>query len=256
MRLSRRQTIALGAGAVGGLLAGSVRAQTLTGDTVPLEGGEAVIHPVQHASFVMSVPGVVVYADPVGGPELYAGLPGPGLILVTHEHPDHFDVPTLTALMAGGAPLLTNASVHGKLPPDLQANATAIAAGERTTANDIEIEAIPAYNTTPDRLQRHPRARGDCGYLLGIGGRRIYIAGDTEDTPEMRALTGIDVAFLPMNLPYTMSIEHAADAVAAFRPGIVYPYHYKGSDTAAFADLVAKSGAPTRVVLHDWYPSA
>ena len=227
----------------------------MQGETYEAEGGSIVIHPVEHASFAMSTPGLVIYVDPVGGAAKYVGLPPPDLILITHEHPDHFDAPTLAALVGANARLLTNPSVHDKLAEDLKVRATAIANGEATTVNDIAIEAIPAYNTTADRVQYHPKGR-DNGYVLSVGGSRVYIAGDTEDTPEMRALTDIDVAFLPMNLPYTMSIEQGASAVAAFKPGFVYPYHYKGSDTAAFARLVQESGAPTKVVLHDWYAGA
>ena len=139
------------------------------------------------------------------------------------------------------------------LPAELQAKATAIANGESTTANDIAIDAVPAYNVTPDRLQYHPKGR-DNGYVLAIGGMRVYIAGDTEDIPEMRALTDIDIAFVPMNLPYTMSIEQAADGVAAFRPGEVYPYHSKGSDIEAFAALVAEKAPDTEVLIRNWYP--
>ena len=112
---------------------------------------------------------------------------------------------------------------------------------------------MPAYNTTPDRLQYHPKGR-DNGYVLTIGGLRVYIAGDTEDTPEMRALTDIDIAFLPMNLPYTMTIEQAAEAVAAIQPGEVYPYHSKGSDIDAFASLVAEKAPDTEVLVRNWYP--
>ncbi len=254
MLFSRRTALAAGTASLAafGLSRAFAQGRNLPGDGYPIEGGEIVIHPVDHASFVMSLPGMVIYNDPVGGAERYAGLPAPSLILVTHEHPDHFDVPTLTALAAGGAALLTNPSVHDKLPDDLKSRATAIANGESTTASGIPIAAVPAYNTTADRLQYHPKGR-DNGYILEIGGKRVYIAGDTEDTPEMRALTGIDIAFLPMNLPYTMSVDQAAAAVAAFEPGVVYPYHYKGSDPAAFAKLVAASGAPSKVVLHDWY---
>ena len=134
--------------------------------------------------------------------------------------------------------------MHDKLPADLQARATAIANGERTTANGIPIEAIPAYNTTPDRLQYHPQ-----GPRQRLHPRRSAASGSISPAtprtpPRCGRSTGIDVAFLPMNLPYTMSVEQAADAVAAFAPGVVYPYHYKGSDTAAFARLVAESGAP------------
>jgi L-ascorbate metabolism protein UlaG (beta-lactamase superfamily) len=255
MLFSRRQALAAGGATLTVLGGGAARAQTaaLQGDAYPADGGDITIHPVQHASFVMTVPGgVVVYNDPVGGAALYEGLPPPGLILLTHEHPDHFDVPTLTGLVADGTVLLTNPSVHDKLPAELQARATAIANGEGATAAGIPIEAIPAYNTTPERLQYHPKGR-DNGYILATGGKRVYVAGDTEDTPEMRALTGIDIALLPMNLPYTMTVEQAAAAVAAFKPAVVYPYHYKGSDPAAFARLVADAGGTTKVVLGAWY---
>jgi L-ascorbate metabolism protein UlaG (beta-lactamase superfamily) len=256
MRLTRRQSIVLGAAAVGSLAAGGARAQeaAMTGDGYEIEGGEVVIHPVEHASFVMTLPGMVIYNDPVGGPEKYRGLPPPGLILVTHEHGDHFDVPTLEGIVGESTRLLTNPSVHEKLPEALRARATAIANGETTNANDVTIDAIPAYNTTPDRLQYHPQGR-DNGYVLTIGGKRFYIAGDTEGIPEMRALEGIDVAFVPMNLPYTMSVEEAAPAVAAVAPAVVYPYHYRGSDIDAFTRLLSETGAPTRVVRGNWYAS-
>jgi L-ascorbate metabolism protein UlaG (beta-lactamase superfamily) len=214
-----------------------------------------VIHPVEHASFVMQAPGLVIYVDPVGGATLYEGLPPPGLVLVTHEHPDHFDVPTLEAIARGDTRLLTNPSVHDKLPAALKERASAIANGESTTAaNGIAIEAVPAYNITPDRLQYHPKGR-DNGYVLAVGGLRVYVAGDTEDTPEMRAVQDIDIAFVPMNLPYTMTIEQAADAVAAIQPGEVYPYHSRGSDIEAFAKLVAEKSPETEVLIRDWYPT-
>ena len=256
METTRRHSIVLGGAALAAAaLVGVGRAQTaMTGDSYETDAGDLVIHPVQHASLVMQAPGLVVYVDPVGGAALYEGLPPADLILVTHEHSDHFDVPTLTALVGESTRLLTNPAVHGKLPPELQAKASAIANGEKTTVDAIAIEAVPAYNLTPDRLQYHPKGR-DNGYLLTIGGLRVYVAGDTEDTPEMRALTDVDIAFLPMNLPYTMTIEQAADAVAAIRPGEVYPYHSKGSDIEAFAALVAEKAPETEVLIRDWYPN-
>jgi L-ascorbate metabolism protein UlaG (beta-lactamase superfamily) len=254
MRMSRRQTIVLGSASI--LAAGVAPARAaMPGDEYETEAGDLVIHPVQHASFVMQTPEVVIYVDPVGGAALYEGLPRPGLILITHEHPDHFDVPTLEALAGGDVPLLTNPSVHDKLPEALKARAAAIANGESTTVDGIAIDAIPAYNITPDRLQYHPKGR-DNGYVLGFGGIRVYVAGDTEDTPEMRAVKDVDIAFLPMNLPYTMTIEQAADAVAAIGPGEVYPYHSKGSDIEAFAKLVEEKAPDTEVLLRNWYPGA
>jgi L-ascorbate metabolism protein UlaG (beta-lactamase superfamily) len=256
MRFTRRQSIVLGAAALGGVAAGAGRAQeaAMTGDAYAVEGGEVLIHPVEHASFVMTLPGMVIYNDPVGGPEKYRGLPPPGLILITHEHSDHFDVPTLTGIVGEATRLLTNPSVHDKLPAELKDRATAIGNGETTTANAVTIDAIPAHNLTADRMQYHPVGR-DNGYVLTIGGKRFYIAGDTEGVPEMLALEDIDVAFVPMNLPYTMSVEEAAPAVAAFAPAVVYPYHYRGSDIDTFARLLAESGAPTEVARAEWYPS-
>ena len=262
MTLTRRHVLDLGGATLAGLgLATLVpfraRAQGagMQGDSYQTDGGQIVVYPVEHASFVMTTPGLVIYNDPVGGADRFADLPPPGLILITHEHSDHYDVPTLEGLVTENTRLLTNPAVHEMLPDDLKARATAIANGETTTAGEMRIDAIPAYNTTPERLQYHPEGR-DNGYVLSIDGLTVYIAGDTEDIPEMRALRSIEVAFLPMNLPYTMTVEQAAAAVAAFRPATVYPYHYKGSDTEAFAGLVEKSGVASTVVLTDWYPAA
>lgn len=258
MLYSRRDTLQIGAGALGGLglaaaLPLAARAQPALSH--PTEGGEIVIHPINHASLVLTVPGMVIYADPVGDPAAYAALPPPALILITHEHGDHYEAETLAALAGPETRLLTNPAVHALLPADLQARATAIGNGEATTANAIGIEAVPAYNLTPERLQYHPQGR-DNGYVLAIDGRRVYIAGDTEDIPEMRALREIDVAFVPMNLPYTMDVEQAASAVRDFAPRVVYPYHYGESDVAEFQRLVTEAGGTTEVVLVDWYPDA
>jgi len=221
-------------------------------NTFKTNGGQIVVHPVSHASFVMETPGMVIYNDPVGGGDAYSGYPAPDLILITHEHGDHYDVDTLTALVGDDTKLLTNPAVYDMLPEELKSKASAIANGESTTIGDIAIDAIPAYNTTEDRLQYHPRGR-DNGYVLTIDGLRVYIAGDTEDIPEMRALKNIDVAFVPMNLPYTMDIEQAASAVGEFAPKHVYPYHYKGSDVEAFATLVAEGDSGSEVILGNWY---
>jgi L-ascorbate metabolism protein UlaG (beta-lactamase superfamily) len=220
--------------------------------TFETESGPIEVFPVQHASFVMTLPGLVIYNDPVGGAALYEGRPPAQLVLITHEHGDHFDLETLAAIVGENTRLITNPSVHGKLPADLQAKATAIGNGQSATVGDLGIEAIPAYNLTADRLQYHPKGR-DNGYILTVGGRRVYIAGDTEDIPEMRDLEGIDVAFVPMNLPYTMDVVQASSAVAEFAPGMVFPYHYGDSDIQDFAARVQGSGAETKVVFGQWY---
>ena len=257
MMLNRRDALRLGAAAAAGLSPGltlSARAQeTALSEYNHALGGSAVsVYPVSHASLALALPGTVAYVDPVGPAALYAGLPAPDLILITHEHGDHYNAETLAALAGDTTQLIANPAVYGMLPAGLKTRAQSLANGEGTNFAGLRIEAIPAYNTTSDRLNYHPKGR-DNGYVLGLEGGRIYIAGDTEDIAEMRALTGIDIAFLPMNLPYTMDIEQAADAVAGFAPKTVYPYHYRGSDIPAFAALVAKSGVGTEVIQHDWY---
>jgi L-ascorbate metabolism protein UlaG (beta-lactamase superfamily) len=256
---TRRTFLGCGSSAVAmigvtAMLPVAARAQSgaMNGNTFAVEDGEIRINPVSHASFVMETPGLVIYSDPVGGAELYAGLPSPDLVLVTHAHGDHYNAETLAALVGEKTRLITNPSVHGMLPDDLKSRATAMGNGDSREVDSVAIDAVPAYNTTEDRLKFHPKGR-DNGYVLQIGGTRVYIAGDTEDIPEMRALENIDIAFLPMNLPYTMSVEQAASAVAEFAPRYVYPYHYKGSDIDRFASLVAESGSGSEVKRGDWY---
>ena len=253
MIFTRRDTLQLGLAGLAGLgtttiMPFTARAQG-KGDSYKTGSGEILISPVSHASFVMSVPGLVIYNDPVGGKALYEGHPAAGLVLITHEHQDHFDPETLAALVGADTKLLVNPAVLEKLPADLKAKASAIANGEKTTIGTVEFEAIPAYNTTEDRKKYHPKGR-DNGYVLTVDGRRVYIAGDTEDTPEMRALTDIDIAFVPMNLPFTMDVDQAASAVAEFKPKVVYPYHYKGQDPEAFANKV---GDGIEVKQGPWY---
>ncbi len=259
MQMSRRSGLALGIAALGAtvmprlVLAQAAAPQdgAAASFSYPVDGGEVVFHPVDHASMAIVTPGGTILVDPVGGAAAHAAFQ-PSLILITHQHGDHFDLPTLEGLPA--VRIIANPAVHDQLPEDMKARATAMANGDQASVIGIGIEAVPAYNTTADRLEYHPKGR-DNGYVLTIGGKRFYIAGDTEDTPEMRALSDIHVAFLPMNLPYTMTIEQAADAVDAFRPVTVFPYHHRGSDVQAFAKLVEQSSAPVLVVVANWYPA-
>lgn len=218
-------------------------------ETVATSAGELVIHPVQHASLALQLGDTVLYLDPAEAD--FSALPAPSGILVTHAHGDHFNAERLEALAAGGVPIIVNPDVFEKLPEGLKAQATALENGATGEIAGIAVEAIPAYNITADRLQYHPQGVGN-GYVLTFGDARVYVAGDTEDVPEMRALADIAVAFLPMNLPFTMDVEQAASAVEAFRPKVVYPYHFGDSDTARFAELVGDA-AETR--LATWYPA-
>ncbi|MBO6717485.1 MAG: MBL fold metallo-hydrolase [Rhizobiaceae bacterium] len=262
MLITRRNTLKLGLAGLATAGATTImpfhaRAQMMDGDTYETDNGEITIYPISHASFVMTVPGMVIYNDPVGAPGDYEGHPAPDLILVTHEHGDHFNADTLAALAGDNTMLVTNPAVHGMLPDDLKAKATAIGNGESTTVGDITIDAIAAYNTTDGRQQFHPQGR-DNGYVLTIDGRRVYVSGDTEDIPEMRALQDIDIAFVCMNLPFTMDANQAASAVAEFAPAVVYPYHYRGRDNGTqdpqeFARLVSEAGGSAEVVMGPWY---
>ncbi|MGY9046119.1 hypothetical protein P775_25430 [Puniceibacterium antarcticum] len=233
----------------------AARAAAHAGDVYPTSAGEITVHPVEHASFVMETPVGVIYVDPVGAASLYEGLPPADMILITHEHGDHYNAETLAALMGANTSLLTNPAVFGMLPEDLKAKASQIANGESTEINGLPIDAIPAYNITEGRENFHPMGR-DNGYVLSFEGFRVYISGDTEDTPEMRALENIDLAFLCMNLPFTMDAEAAASAVAEFKPSYVYPYHFRGrdggtQDPEAFASMV---GDAVEVKIANWYP--
>lgn len=225
------------------LLPFAAMAEAHASDTYPTANGEVVVHPISHASIVLETPAGVIYVDPVGDPALYADMPKADMFLITHEHGDHYNAETLAALMTDTATLITNPAVLEMLPEPLKAKASAIANSESTTWNDVGIDAIPAYNTTEDRLNFHPQGR-DNGYVLAIDGLRMYISGDTEGTPEMRALENIDVAFVCMNLPFTMDAKAAAEAVTEFAPKYVYPYHFHGrdggdQDPAEFAALVS-----------------
>ncbi|MBE0581269.1 MBL fold metallo-hydrolase [Devosia sp.] len=237
---------------VGSGFLGSAWAQeaALDGDSVPTADGDIIIHPVDHASLLLGFGDAVIYVDPVGGAARYVGLPPPTAILVTHGHGDHFDAPTLEAI-AGSAPILTSQEVFDKLPEGLKASAKAIANGGEDSLNGIAVRAIAAHNITEDRMRYHPVGVGN-GYVLTLGDKQVYVAGDTEPTDDMLALTDIEVAFLPMNLPYTMTPDQAAEAINTFKPRIAYPYHYGESDLSVLETAV---GPDTEIRLRQWYPN-
>lgn len=257
LKQTRRQFIATTVSAITMpiLLPYAARAAEQSSDVFPTDDGNIVVHPVNHASFVMETPVDTIYCDPIGDVELYAKFPRPDLILVTHEHGDHYNAETLAGLVGDKTQLITNPAVFDMLPDALKAKASQVANGEETAFNDLSIDAIPAYNISEGRTQFHPEGR-DNGYVLSFAGFRVYISGDTEDTPEMRALENIDLAFICMNLPFTMDMNAAASAVAEFKPKYIYPYHYRGrgedgtQDPAEFAKLVEGT---SEVKLGNWY---
>lgn len=221
--------------------------------------GEVEITPVEHASFVLTFGNKTIVADPVGDTASFLINGEPDFVLVTDVHGDHFSVETLTAILGESTVFIAPTAVVDELPENLAALATIIDNGEAITIDGLSIEAIPMYNLREDALDYHVKGRGN-GYVLEQAGTRVYIAGDTEDIPEMRDLVDIDYAFIPMNLPYTMDVETAVAGVLAFAPKNVYPYHYRGtdglSDVDEFKRLVNEVNPSISVQLLNWYPNA
>ncbi len=224
----------------------------------PNQGLPLEIYPIAHATAVLDWGGTIFYIDPVGGAEAFAGQPAPDLMLVTDVHGDHFNAESLEALGKNGTQIVAPAAVRDLMPAKLQQVTRTLANGESIVLAGVAITAIPMYNLREEARQFHQAGRGN-GYVLEKNGVRVYFSGDTEDIPEMRALSDIDLAFVCMNLPYTMTVESAADAVLAFKPRIVYPYHYRGnpevSDVKRFAEIVGKGDPNITVVQLDWYPA-
>jgi len=225
-----------------------------TPDTIATEDGPLKILPINHATLALQWREQTIYVDPVGGAKAFEGLPKPELILVTDIHGDHFSKETLAELSGTNTKIVCPAAVANQMAPDLRNSTIILTNGQTGEVLGVKIEAVPMYNLTPERLKFHTKGRGN-GYVVTLGGKRIYLSGDTEDIPEMLALKNIDVAFVCMNLPYTMTVEQAARAVRAFKPRVVYPYHYRGSDLKRFKELVG-TDAGVEVRLRDWYPKA
>jgi L-ascorbate metabolism protein UlaG (beta-lactamase superfamily) len=225
------------------LLAASLAAATP--DEFATSAGPVRITPIFHASLMLQAGGKVLYVDPAQG--VYDGLPKADYILVTDNHGDHFVSAIIDKVTKPETVLLAPKVVADKMP-----GSVVIANGETRTLGAFKVEAIPMYNLPKPAGGQifHEKGRGN-GYIVTYGDKRFYFAGDTEGIPEMKALRNIDVAFIPMNMPYTMTPQDAAEAVRAFKPAVVFPYHYRGSDTAAFAKALEGSGIDVR--LRDWY---
>jgi L-ascorbate metabolism protein UlaG (beta-lactamase superfamily) len=241
------------------LFTGSVfalHAQLSAPDAIQTTIGTLSIQPVQHASLILKVHGTVIYVDPAGA-DNFKGMASPDIILITDIHGDHFDVKTLEAVRKASAILVVPQAVADKMPAADKEHMIVIKNGETINQMGISIHAIPMYNLPESPTAMHTKGRGN-GYVLGIGGKNIYLSGDTQGIPEMRSLKNIDVAFVCMNLPYTMDVKEAADAVLAFSPRIVYPYHYRGqnglSDVNAFKSIVNAGNKNIDVRLRNWYP--
>ncbi len=180
------------------------------------------VTPISHATMYLEWDGQIIYTDPVGGKEAFKNAPAPDFIFVTDIHGDHMDAKTIQAVMTSKTKIYAPEAVQEKLPSSIPV--TVINNGMTTTVDELTIRAIPMYNLTEERLKFHEKGRGN-GYVLTKYNYNVYISGDTEDIPEMRNLEDIDMAFVCMNLPYTMTVEQAASAVLDFKPRTVVPFH-------------------------------
>lgn len=230
-----------------------VKAQQNAADEIPTSKGLLRIQPIMHASMVLSWNGQTIYIDPTGSIELYKGIPAPDMILITDIHGDHMSFKTIEALNINNAILIAPQAVADQIPASLQEKLRVLMNEEESSELGMGIKAIAMYNLPETADSRHIKGRGN-GYVLTAGGKKIYISGDTEDIPEMRALKNIDVAFVCMNLPYTMDVNQASAGVLAFKPKIVYPYHHRGQDINEFKRLVNETDKDIDVRLRNWYP--
>ncbi len=214
-------------------------------DIIPTSLGNLEMHFIGHGTLMFKINDIVVHIDPVSMYADYATLPKADMILVSHEHGDHLDPKALETIKKDGTLFYSTETVAQN-----QTWAKIVKAGDKVNFKDIfSVDIVPAYNIQNVRAPGqpyHPQGNG-IGFVFNFGDTRVYVAGDTEDTPEMRALKDIDVAFLPMNLPYTMTPEMVADAAMAFKPGILYPYHFSNTDTNELVELLKGTGIEVRV---------
>jgi L-ascorbate metabolism protein UlaG (beta-lactamase superfamily) len=237
--VGRRQFLVIGAASGGAILASCARSQEPPSDVVvETKAGKVTLRPIKHASVMMLVGGKRWYVDPAQLPP--GDYPKADVLFITHEHADHFDPKAIDMLRTPLTIVVANPRVAAQVR-----GAQTMKNGDSTAALGIKVEAVPAYNMV--RTQFHPKGR-DNGYIFNIGGKRIYFAGDTEGTPEMKALKGIDVAFLPINLPYTMPPSEAAEAAKAFKPKLLIPYHQGQANPQQVADALKGAGIAVKVM--------
>ncbi|AMC12091.1 MBL fold metallo-hydrolase [Lutibacter profundi] len=232
--------------------------QKITIDSIITNNGYILIQPISHASFILTVNNKTILIDPSGKEKIYTNLKSPAIILITDVHGDHLNLKTLNSIDTSNTIFIVPEAVANKLPEKYNSQLTILKNNQGVHRLNMFIKAIPMYNLPENTNSKHPKGRGN-GYLLTIDNKRIYISGDTEDILEMRMLQNIDIAFICMNLPYTMNINQAANAVLEFQPKIVYPFHYRGkneySDVAKFKKLVNAKNKNIEIRIRNWYPN-
>ncbi|UCB45466.1 MAG: MBL fold metallo-hydrolase [Spirochaetota bacterium] len=210
-------------------------AQEYEEDNFTTSQGELKITFIGHGTLMLRFKDKIIHVDPVGRYADYSLLPKADIILVTHEHGDHLDTKAIQKILTEKTEIIFTEKCMKKVDSGI-----IMKNGDVKIVHGLKIEAVPAYNIVHMRSEGkpfHPKGEGN-GYIITFGDKRIYIAGDTENTPEMKGLKNIDISFLPMNLPYTMTPEMVSDAAKAFRPKILYPYHYGDTDTSRLIELL------------------
>ena len=233
-----------GIGIIALVIAVAAAAQEFERDTIGTSAGNLEITFIGHGTLMFSIDGKVIHVDPVSNLADYTRLPKADLILVTHEHGDHLDLRALELVRIDKTFMVISKSCADRVPDGIVMNN-----GDTKIIGGWKIEAVPAYNIVHMRREGvpfHPKGVGN-GYVITFGNKRVYVAGDTEKIPEMKKLAAIDIAFLPMNLPYTMTPEMAADAAKSFNPALLYPYHFGETDTSRIVDLLKDSGIEVRI---------
>jgi len=212
--------------------------QAFETDTLQTSAGDLKITFLGHGTLMLNFGGKIIHVDPYGDVADYTKLPKADLILITHEHRDHLDVKALGPIRKDKTVVVANPASAKQLE-----GVMVMKNGDVKTVEGLKIEAVPAYNIVHKRDSGepfHPKGDGN-GYVITFGDKRVYIAADTENIPEMKDRKNIDIAFLPMNLPYTMTPEMVADAAKAFNPKILYPYHFGETDTSKLVSLLKGS---------------
>jgi L-ascorbate metabolism protein UlaG (beta-lactamase superfamily) len=215
-----------------------------------------IITPISHATFTMEWSDQVIYVDPVGGKEAFSEVPEPTFVLLTDIHGDHFDIDTLEAVVPQSVQIIAPRAAIDQMPESLVSRTTLLENDQTIEYNGFTIDAVPMYNIPETEGAYHVKGRGN-GYVLERDETRVYIAGDTGPIPEMKEMQNIDIAFVPMNMPYTMTPEEAAEAVLAFAPDKVYPYHFREpegfADIDIFEQIVTEENPNIEVVRGEWY---
>lgn len=223
-------------------------------DTYKTNAGDLTVHPINHGTVAFTFNDKTIFVDPYGGAEKFSKFDAPDLILITDIHGDHLNQETLSGLDTKNTTFVVPQAVADKLDKSLRNQVVVIGNQETTSQLGMKITGVAMYNLPDDESSRHKKGRGN-GYLVQFGDKKVYLSGDTEDIPEMRNLENIDIAFVCMNLPYTMDVYQAASAVIEFSPSIMYPYHHRGQDIQRFKELLSVGNSEVNVILKDWYPN-